>query len=544
MTATRSLVESMADASRRKALVVEDDPEMARQLKKILERKFPVEVETACDCASARNALSSMRFDVVTLDFMLPDGRGLDLLQELESREDSPRVIMVTGHGDEETAVRSFRCSASGYVVKDSDLRSRFEEAFSRALVEIDLQRAREELLLRERHFRSLIEKSSDVITVIEADGTILYESYSVERVLGYKPEEMLGRSLFDFVHADDVPRIMGIIGRSAAVPGSTAVAEYRFRHKDGPWRTIESVGRNLLSDPAVAGIVVNSRDVTQRKHNEERLRRYREQLEQLVEERTAELADTNVQLELEVSERKQAEAEIQDRAERLADFLTVASHELRHPISVVQGYASMLRGYLERMEPEDFQKILGALDVAVGRLTYLVEELMQVSLVEQGRFVFDRREVRLLPMLEAAASDVKAAGHAGEVIVSVNDEACTVHADPEKLAQLLAILLDNAVKFSPESSPVEIDAEWGPGGTSVSVLDRGIGVPEEERELIFERFYQVEAVQHHSSVGLGLGLYLARQIADAHDGTLRCEPREGGGSVFAFEIGPGAGAS
>ncbi len=526
----------MAETERLKALVVEDDPDMARNLKKMLERRFDFDVQTAPDCESARRLTGSESFDIVALDFMLPDGRGVDLLEELSRQDEGPRVIMVTGHGDEETAVRSFRSSASGYVVKDANLRSRLEEAVSKALVEIDLKRAQDELLRREAYFRSLIEKSSDVIMLISADGTVLFESSSVERILGHKPSEIVGRSFFDFIHPEDLPRIMGIITRSVETPGATAVAEYRFRHKDGPWRIMEGVGRNLLGDPAVAGIVFNSRDVTQRKHNEERLRRYREQLEQLVEERTAELAETNVQLKQEVIERMQAEAELKERAERLADFLTVASHELRHPVSVVKGYTTMLDGYLDRMEPEDLHKILDALNISIDRLTHFVEELMQVSLVEQGRFTFNMTDVRLEPLLAAAASDMKAAGNANEITwVAEGDP--DVKADPEKIVQLLAILLDNAVKFSPESSHIELEAVGDGNTVTVRVLDRGIGIPEESRRLVFDRFYQVEEVNHHSSVGLGLGLYLARQIVDGHGGRVACEPRDGGGSIFWFTL-------
>jgi PAS domain S-box-containing protein len=528
----------VADAHKLRALVVEDERDMARQLARVLESKFDLEVDTASDCATAREKMSAGSFDIVTLDFMLPDGRGVDFLDEIASADGGPQVIMVTGHGDEETAVRSIRSSASGYVVKDAHLRSRLIEAVEKALVEINLRAAEEELRRREQHFRSLIEKASDLITIISPEGTILYESPSIERILGYTPEEMVGGNAFDFVHPDDLLRIMGIIGRALSTPGGYAIAEYRFRHKDGPWRVIESVGRNLLDDPAVEGLVINSRDVTERRLNEERLRRYRDELEELVQERTGELADANVQLQQEIGERRLAEEELKERAERLADFLTVASHELRHPVSVVKGYATMLSGYLERMEPDDLHAILDALDISVDRLTGHVEELMEVSQVEQGRFSFRKSEVEVAPLVRTAISDMVARGVQNEITARVPDDAGTLFTDPERFVELLVILLDNAAKFSPPASPIELELRRDPDAVVVSVLDRGMGVPEEARELIFERFYQVEEVKHHSSVGLGLGLYIARQIVDAQDGTIEHVPREGGGSVFRFSLG------
>ncbi|MHB8895529.1 MAG: sensor histidine kinase [Candidatus Geothermincolia bacterium] len=527
----------MATAENIRALVVEDRPEMARQLKRVLEKKFPFQVEIAHDCAAAREKLSEEAFDLVTLDFMLPDGRGLDLLEEITSAGGLTKVIMVTGHGDEESAVRSFRSQASGYIIKDSNLASRLAEAVEKALMEADLQRARAELVRREAHFRSLTEKSSDMITVIRGDGTIMYESPSIERFLGYKASEMIGRNVFDFVHPDDAGRVMRQVEGAIDTPGSVLVMEYRFRHKEGPWRNIESLGRNLLTDQVVGGIVLNYRDVTRRKRAELELDRYRRQLEHLVEERTAELADANVLLRAEIAERMQAEAELKERAESLADFLTVASHELRHPISVVKGYTTMLQGYLERMEPESLPEILEALDKSVDRLTGYVDELLEASLVEQGMYTFDIVESDLDPIIAESVEDLRALGVANKVSVKTGEGAGRAKVDPVKFKRLMDMLLNNAIKFSEGPEPIDIETRRTGETITVSVMDRGIGIPEDLADRVFERFFQVEDVSHHSRVGLGVGLYLARQIVTAHGGTITCEPRPDGGTIFSLTL-------
>jgi signal transduction histidine kinase len=138
----------------------------------------------------------------------------------------------------------------------------------------------------------------------------------------------------------------------------------------------------------------------------------------------------------------------------------------------------------------------------------------------------------------------MKARGLPNDMSARVSDGSGRIIADPDKLVGLLVILLDNACKFSPPSSQIEIEVERNDDDFVVSVLDRGIGVPDDLRELIFDRFYQVEEVKHHSSVGLGLGLYLARQIVSAHNGQIQHLPREGGGSIFRFtlEAGPAEG--
>ena len=520
-----------------KALVVEDTPEMAAQLKRILEKRFPLEVDIAPDCATARSKLETCDFQLVTLDFMLPDGRGLEILEEITARGETPRVIMITGHGDEESAVRSFRSAASGYVIKDTHLAARLAESVEKAITEMRLKEAQDELASREAHFRTLTEQSSDIVAVLGADGIVQYQSHSIERFLAYSAEEVIGTGACELIHPDDVERIRRQFDSALETPGASVFMEFRIGHKGGEWRHMESVGRNLLFDPAVRGIVVNSRDVTGRKIAEQELEKYRRRLEDLVQDRTSELAETNVRLREEIGERVQAEEELKDRAESLATFLTVASHELRHPISVVKGYTTMLQGYLQRMEPEMLPEILDALEIAVDRLTGFVEELLQASLVEEGRFTFDRREGDLAPLIDLAVSDRRVMQQSNEITVAVQPGAGTALVDPGKFRGLMDILLDNAIKFAEPGSPIEIEVAAAGDVTTVRVKDRGIGIPPEACKQVFERFFQVEELQHHSRVGLGLGLYLAREIVEAHGGTISCEPRPGGGTIFSLDI-------
>jgi PAS domain S-box-containing protein len=125
-------------------------------------------------------------------------------------------------------------------------------------------------LRVSEARFRSLIENASDVITILDAEGTIQNDSPSASRLLGYRPGEWLGRSFFDFIHADDLPRVIADFARSLERPERMISLECQCRHRDGSWRIIEGTAKNLLSDPSVAGVVVNFREVTERKRAEE----------------------------------------------------------------------------------------------------------------------------------------------------------------------------------------------------------------------------------------------------------------------------------
>jgi nitrogen fixation negative regulator NifL len=124
-----------------------------------------------------------------------------------------------------------------------------------------------------EAYFRSLIENASDIITILEPNGMIRYESPSIEGVLGYKPDELVGCNAFEFIHPDDVAGIQIIFQESLNESGTVRRCEFRFRHKDRTWRVFEAIGKNLLHDPAVHGIIVVSRDITGRKEAEEVLR-------------------------------------------------------------------------------------------------------------------------------------------------------------------------------------------------------------------------------------------------------------------------------
>ena len=117
-----------------------------------------------------------------------------------------------------------------------------------------------------DRRIHALIEHSTDIITIVEPDGTITFESPSAEASVGYTPAELVGRSAFDFVHPDDVAGLRAVFVEALAAPHSVRRAEFRFRHKLGGWRTLVSVGKNALDEPSIAGIVVNSRDVTDRR--------------------------------------------------------------------------------------------------------------------------------------------------------------------------------------------------------------------------------------------------------------------------------------
>ncbi|CAA9456106.1 MAG: diguanylate cyclase/phosphodiesterase (GGDEF & EAL domains) with PAS/PAC sensor(s) [uncultured Rubrobacteraceae bacterium] len=255
-----------------KVLLVEDDEDDYVIIRDLLSEMERLELEWVTDYDDALKAIQREEHDVCLLDYRLGERSGLELLREASKRGYKAPIIFLTGQGDREVDLEAMQAGAADYLIKgqiDAPLLERsIRYAFTRTLRILGES---------EKRFRSLVQNASDITTVLDADGTIRYESPSIERLLGYRSEDLVGQNAFDYVHPDDLERVRSIFGEATKRSGASRPAEVRFRHADGSWRYMEWIGNNLLEDPTVKGIVANSRDVTERKEAEEKLRKVRE---------------------------------------------------------------------------------------------------------------------------------------------------------------------------------------------------------------------------------------------------------------------------
>ncbi|MEW6554207.1 MAG: PAS domain S-box protein [Actinomycetota bacterium] len=602
---------------------------------------------------------------------------------------------------------------------------------------------AEEALASSEGFFRMLIENALDLVTVLSADGRIVYTGPSVERLLGYRQGEIVGRDLMGFIHPDERQAARAALDYAIGHPGISGNIKLRIRHMDGGWRVHEASSFNLLDDPAVQGMVINSRDITERKEAEDKLslrsreieaifqalpdlyfrfsldgtildygagrsaylyakpedflgkkvfdmlppgvgdiaanlirdvgenreprsfeytlpspqalKRYEARMLPALEDQVIAVVrditehdelvsslreseekyrvtfestgsamvilgidgtildanqeigkllgysreevvgkrkylefvhpedrgfikryslrllkgelkgpvryeartvrrdgrilntiivvstlpgmDSSVASIMDITEKKTYELELEARAAQLRDFLDIAAHELRHPATLIEGYADTLQRYGMGMTREDLATSLAGIVKGANKLTGVVEDLLDVSRIERGFMSLERSGHALEPLVRGAVEEMSARIGDRSIEISSVEDPGEAWLDPEKFVRLMIILLDNAAKYSPPESPVEVHLGQGGREALVSVFDRGVGIPEGERDRVFDRFYQSGGVLHHSTPGLGLGLYIARRIVEAHGGRIWCEAREEGGTVFRFTM-------
>jgi two-component system sensor histidine kinase KdpD len=242
--------------------------------------------------------------------------------------------------------------------------------------------------------------------------------------------------------------------------------------------------------------------------------------------------------LERELLSAAAAAASVRAETERLrADLLAAVSHDLRTPLATIQGAASALLEREQTLAPDARRALLEDVLGEAERLARLVENLLQLGRVGEGRLQPRREHQPLEELVGAALDRLRRSGGVERIRASMPDEPLILYVDGELIIQLLWNLLDNALRYAPQG-PIELAARRTPeGGFELEVLDRGPGLPSGDPERLFERF--VRGDEHARTRGSGLGLAIGRAIAHVHGGELRAESRPGGGARFRLDLPP-----
>ena len=216
--------------------------------------------------------------------------------------------------------------------------------------------------------------------------------------------------------------------------------------------------------------------------------------------------------------------------------FVADVSHELRTPISSIAAAAETLGD--GNADDADARELVGVIRRQAGRMRELIDDLTDLAQIEGGGIALEKVELALAALLREVAQDLAAAAREKRVVVVVSgDESAVAPADRRRLAQVARNLLDNAIKFSPVGSSVELRAFAEPGRAGFSVSDRGPGIPKGERDRIFQRFYQIDRSRSKARPGSGLGLSIVKHLVQLHGGSVEVEGNVGEGSRFVVRL-------
>jgi two-component system sensor kinase len=365
-----------------------------------------------------------------------------------------------------------------------------------------------------EARFRSLAQNSSDVITIVDPDLEILYQSSAVTRVFGLVADELVHTSLAAWIHPDDAAGVLDAVDGLVREGRDSCLVECRLRRRDGSWCDVETAITNLVDDPSVNGVVLNSRDVSDRKRAERELR-------------------------LTLEREQDMRGRLQEVDKMKTDFLSSVSHELRTPLTSILGYLEMLADGAAGTLADRQVGILGIVDRNAQRLLILIEELLIMSRVESGTFRMSMGPVELGPLVEGALQAVLP-GRAGrdlDVSIDVASDVETIEGDPDQLDRVLINLLSNAVKFTPDGGRVRVTVRADGPQVVIRVSDTGMGIPVADQARIFERFYRSSTTQHLAVPGTGLGLSITKAIIEEHGGRISIASEPGHGTEVTVRL-------
>ena len=238
---------------------------------------------------------------------------------------------------------------------------------------------------------------------------------------------------------------------------------------------------------------------------------------------------------------RREQEAALAEAHAALAvrdEFLGLAAHELRTPLTSLRGYLQYVEKRLRRgASAESIGEFVGRASVQVDRLVGLVRDLLDVSRLTADGLEIEPEPVALIPILERVLATERAAEPERRIDLVLPPARPILNAEASRLEQVLRNLIQNARKYSPHAASIEVRVDVSENAASISVRDRGIGIPEAEQEQIFGRFQRASNVDPSRIPGLGLGLHIAREIVQAHGGSLRVESAPGQGSTFTLSL-------
>jgi signal transduction histidine kinase/PAS domain-containing protein len=341
-----------------------------------------------------------------------------------------------------------------------------------------------------------------------------------------YRQPLTIGEGIIGQVVSTGYPSLMTNVGSAAM--GVSPQANVTSYHVPAAQQLASLLILPLRTRREILGALVIAANDPERRMTDDKL-----PLAEVLAERAA-LAIENAKL---YTEQVDARRKVEDLSRLKDEFLSIASHELRTPVTSIKGYTQLAKTLIRENDLATSEEYLEIALDQIDRMSRLILELLDVSRIETGRLEI-RRETIVWPTF---VRDVVHRHHTAvsdrRFHVNVPDGGTVVNGDRDRLEQVLGNLLENAVKYSPEGSEISIDVDERSDQIVTSVCDRGIGIPSDELSQVFERFHRGRQVSSTNYGGLGLGLYITKQIVERHGGTIWVESTEGLGTSFHFSL-------
>ncbi len=343
------------------------------------------------------------------------------------------------------------------------------------------------------------VSHSSPLGIYIVQDEKLQFINPQFQKITGFSKAELLGRELLSLVAIEDIDVVKSSMVFTLR-EASSYPCEYRILTKTGQikWVMQTVAPIHYARGEAILG---NLMDITERKYLERKVIEYEE-----------------------LSKMK-------------SDLLATVSHELRTPLATIKGYSTMILDYFAKLSTDETKEYLKSIDNSTDRLSKLVDNLLETSRLEAGLLHLEKTPANLTQLIEGVAAEAAVRDNQRHTFTTNAKRLPRANIDPKRIRQVLDNLIDNATKYSPPGTEIEIAAEQSGNELLVSVTDHGPGIPAGELTNIFDRMYRIEQRVYSGADGMGLGLYICQRLVAAHGGRIWAESTVGKGSSIKFTL-------
>lgn len=353
-----------------------------------------------------------------------------------------------------------------------------------------DLRKAQAELQKRMQEFLTLAENIPDIVTRLDRNFRYLYVNPAIEKITGIPASTFLGKSYREVGLSEDRCTFFDTYLAQVFKTGEPITVTYSFIEWDGERHYLSSLVPEANAQGEIVSALVITHDVT-------------------------------------------ASKELEQRKD---NFISMASHELRTPITILKGMAQILKRRLTKRGIMDLVVSLAKMEGQIDRLTRLVNELLDVSKIQADRLDYKEEPVDIDALVKETIEMLQPTALQHKLILTGTAHAM-VKGDKERLEQVLTNLITNAIKFSPQAEKVDISVAASHDAVRIEIRDYGTGIAKAYQEKIFDRFFRIEDEKTKGVAGLGMGLYITSEIVKRHNGKITVESEEGKGSTFSISL-------